>query len=122
MKLKPFPPSKPWNPQPSLMITPRREVSRTRIFDSDELVFEVGKRYYFNYDYSDDDREYSLVEFTQVEEKNPDYDKQLARYNAVEEKYKTDLATYEAQVKVWESDEGKRKLEQFNRLKKELGL
>jgi hypothetical protein len=122
MRTKPTPPSKPWAQEPKKVITPRREVARTQIYDSDELKVEAGKRYYFDYDYSGDDREYYLVEFTQVEETNPNYEAELKAYNRIQEKYKADLADYEAQVKLWESAEGQRKLALFNTLKKELGL
>lgn len=107
---------------PTKTISPLREVSRTQIWNGDEIKVEAGKRYYLDVEYDSDERNYALVEFTQTEEVNPDYEKQLAAYEKTQAKYTADLAAYEVQLKLWESEEGKRKLEQYNRLKQELGL
>jgi len=114
-------PSAPRLREPNKTWTERKELNRKQIWDGDELELSPTSRYFFDVQYDGDTSDYFLVENQEVERPNDAYAKQLAAYNREQTEYKADVASYPDRLAQWEAGERGRKMEQFLRLKAELG-
>jgi len=106
-------------PLPEKTISERREVSRVRLFEGDELVFEPGKRYFFDISYDRDGETNYLVEFTEAVVENAAYDALLKEYRGRHEEileWEVAFAAWQAQQ---EEDARAKRREVYERLRVE---
>jgi len=96
--------------KPKADLEEHEEISRTEIFDGDELFFEPNKRYFFDKDYDGDDScDYYLVEKEIRIRPNLNYEKELERYNKSKEKFDLELEEWNRLSKQWKEEEAQEK-------------
>ncbi len=106
-------PPKLYTQKPNKTIPAYSELSKVRVSDGDELIFEEGRRYKLSLDHdygccyypSDTPSiEAYLIEFSEEDIENPNYKSELRRYNKDKKKHSEDLAEWKKWKAVWDKE------------------
>jgi len=111
-------PPKLYVSKPNKIIPAYQELAKMRLYDSEELYFEEGRRYKIslNLDYGCTyypgdcpSIEAYLIEFSEEDVVNPNYELELRRYNRYKKKHTEELAEWNKWKAIWDDEEAKAK-------------
>jgi hypothetical protein len=100
--------------KPNKTIPAYSELSKVRVSDGDELIFEEGRRYKLSLDhdygccyYPSDipSIEAYLIEFSEEDIENPNYKSELRKYNKDKKKHSEELKEWKKWKDIWDKEE-----------------
>lgn len=112
-----FKPTFPYS-KPSKIIPAYTELSKTRIYDGEELEVEEGVTYKITLDYDYASCYYPsdipsieayLIKFSEEEMENSNYESELRNYNYLKNKHKKELTEWNKWKVLWDEEQAKNK-------------